>query len=442
MVIVPRPRLLFWTGALALPLAFAAAGPPASTAALALFGAFLLVAIADGLASRRRLEGVEVELPSLVRLSVDRPGTVEVLVRNGSLRSRRLRVGLAFPPGIETPHDDLVADLPGGTSLSRLVWPCTPRRRGRFKLRGCHLEGTSPLGLWDVRRPIQREAELRVYPNLLAGGRGVAALFLRRGTLGVHAQRQVGKGRDFEKLREYIPGDSLDDIHWKATAKRGHPVTKVFQIERTQEVYVVLDASRLSARPSGNPPRAALERSITAALILALAAERQGDLFGLVVFSDRVLSFLRARRGASHFDSCREALYTLAPQAVNPDFEEIATFLRLRLRRRALLLFLTDLDDPVLAESFVKGIDLIRRHHLVLAGMLRPEGARPLFSDAAVASPDDLYRALAGHIAWRGLLELGRVLKVRGATLMLLERETMSADLLTRYVDVKRRQVL
>ena len=89
MVIVPRPRLLFWTGALALPLAFAAAGPPASTAALALFGAFLLVAIADGLASRRRLEGVEVELPSLVRLSVDRPGTVEVLVRNGSLRSRR-----------------------------------------------------------------------------------------------------------------------------------------------------------------------------------------------------------------------------------------------------------------------------------------------------------------------------------------------------------------
>ncbi len=293
-----------------------------------------------------------------------------------------------------------------------------------------------------MRRAIARHPELRVYPNLLAEGKSVAALFLRRGGLGIRAHRQVGKGRDFEKLREYIPGDSFDDIHWKATAKRGHPVTKVFQIERTQEVYVVLDASRLSARASGAPPRAALERFITAALILALAAERQGDLFGLAAFSDRVLSFLRARRGTSHFGACREALYTLVPQIVNPDFEELAAFLRLRLRRRALLLFLTDLDDPVLAEGFVKGVDLMRRHHLVLVGMLRPDGARPVFSDAGVSAPDDLYRALAGHIAWHNLQGLSQILKVRGASLMLLDRETMSADLVTRYVDVKTRQVL
>jgi uncharacterized protein (DUF58 family) len=64
----------------------------------------------------------------------------------------------------------------------------------------------------------------------------------------MHTQRQVGKGRDFEQLREYLPGDGYEDIHWKATAKYGHPVTKVFQIERTQELYVVLDASRLSGR--------------------------------------------------------------------------------------------------------------------------------------------------------------------------------------------------
>src|SRR5206468_11571218 len=154
-------------------------------------------------------------------------------------------------------------------------------------------------------------AGLRVYPDLHSERNEVAALFLRRSHFGTRAQRQAGQGRDFEKLREYVPGDSYDEIHWKATAKRGHPVTKVFQIERTQEVYVVLDASRLSARLSGSPPRSALERSITAALILALAAERQSDLFGLVAFSDRILAFLRARRGKAHFDGCREALYRL-----------------------------------------------------------------------------------------------------------------------------------
>src|SRR5204863_1117351 len=93
-------------------------------------------------------------------------------------------------------------------------------------------------------------SEIRVYPNLLNERKNLAALFLHRGSFGMHAQRQIGKGRDFEKLREYIPGDSYDEVHWKATAKRGRPVTKIFQIERTQEVYVIIDASRLSARPT------------------------------------------------------------------------------------------------------------------------------------------------------------------------------------------------
>src|SRR5438105_2526977 len=113
------------------------------------------------------------------------------------------------------------------------------------------LEAASPLGFWAVRRSLPINLELRVYPNLLRERKSLAALFLNRGAFGLHAQRQIGKGRDFEKLREYIPGDSSDEIHWKATAKRGHPVTKVFQIERTQEVYVIIDASRLSARTAG-----------------------------------------------------------------------------------------------------------------------------------------------------------------------------------------------
>ena len=441
-MIVPRPRLLFWTGALAVPLAFAAAGRPVTTIAFGTFAGFLIVAVADALAARGCLRGLDVELPDLVRLTVDRPSGIEIRVTNGTELGRRVRLGLTLPREFETPHDHRLVDLPAGSAQSRLDWSCTPRRRGRFVARGAFLEDTSPLGLWDVRRLFATRSELRVYPNLVSEGRSVAALFLRQGSLGIHARRQVGKGREFEKLREYIPGDGLDDVHWKATAKRGHPVTKVFQVERTQEVYVVLDASRLSARSWGEPKHPALDRFVTAALVLALAAERQGDLFGLVAFSDRVLSFLRARRGEAHFGACREALYTLEPQIVTPDFEEIAAFLRLRLRRRALLLFLTDLDDPVLAESFVKGLGLLARHHLVLVGMLRPGEARPVFSGPDVARLEDLYRALAGHIVWHNLQELSEVLKTRGATFLLLDRETLSADLVTRYIDIKRRQAL
>jgi uncharacterized protein (DUF58 family) len=328
------------------------------------------------------------------------------------------------------------------------------------------------LGFWSVRARVPLDSEFRVYPNLLTERRNLAGLFLHRGAFGVHAQRQVGKGRDFEKLRDYIPGDSFDEIHWKATAKRGRPVTKVFQIERTQEIYVIVDASRLSARPSvpssefrvpssrpepsgagernaepgtRNPEPAlepALERFLTSALILGLVAEQQGDLFGLLTFSNQVETFLRARNGQAHYDACRDALYTLEPRLVSPDFEEVATFIRLRLRRRALLVFLTALDDPLLAESFVRSMELVCRQHLILVNLLPPAGVRPLFSNAAVASVDELYRELGGHLRWQKLCELQRVLQRRGVRLSLLEDATMSAQLVSQYVGVKRRQVL
>jgi uncharacterized protein (DUF58 family) len=115
--------------------------------------------------------------------------------------------------------------------------------------------------MWQVRRKDPVAMEVRVYPNLR---RNDDLKALRQGVSGVHAMRQVGRGREFEKLREYMPGDGFDEIHWKATARRGRPVTKVFQVERTQEVYVVIDRSRLSGRAAGSNTgdETTLERSI------------------------------------------------------------------------------------------------------------------------------------------------------------------------------------
>lgn len=463
-MIVPQTRLLFWVAAGVVPfLALAGLVPEAAPLAGSLTAALAALIALDALRARGVLDGIRVELPAVVRLSKDRDGAIALEVRNERQAARRLRIGLAFPREIRSASEDLTALLPAGAACSRLAWRCTPRRRGRYLLEHCYLESGSPWGFWSLRARQAARAELRVYPNLLTERRSVAALFLNRGHFGAHAQRQVGKGRDFEKLREYVHGDGYDEIHWKATAKRGRPVTKIFQIERTQEVYVVIDASRLSARSastardgettaagSGSPAAApgdearstVLERFLTAALVLGLAAEQQGDLFGLVTFSDRVQQFVRAKNGKSHYTACRDAIYGLHPRIVTPDFEELCSFIRLRLRRRALLVFLTSLDDPVLAESFVRGLDLVSRQHLVLVNMLQPPGVRPLFSDLAVASLDGVYRELGGHILWHQLCELEKVLQRRGVRFSLLGDERLSAQLVGQYLNVKQRQLL
>jgi uncharacterized protein (DUF58 family) len=321
----------------------------------------LLVTVIDAALSFGVLRGITAELPPVVRLSKDRAGRFSMEIRNPRERARRLRVGLGLPASVQSDSPEQIVAIPAGQPASRIDWSCQPRERGRYALDRVCFEDTSPLGLWASRMWSPVKSELRVYPNLLTERRGMAAMFLHRGSLGRHAQRQIGKGRDFEQLRDYIPGDGLDEISWKATARRGQPVTKVFQIERTQEIYVIVDASRLSARVQPRPADdkkpgvvadrevSTLERYVTAALMLGLAAEQQGDLFGLITFTDQVRTFLRARNGPAHFDACRDELYTLQPRPVTPDFEELASFIRLRLRRRALLVFLTALDDPVLS---------------------------------------------------------------------------------------------
>jgi uncharacterized protein (DUF58 family) len=333
-------------------------------------------------------------------------------------------------------------------------WPFRALKQGAYRLQNCYLETPSRFGFWSLRRSEKLQSEIRVYPDLLRERKKLSGLFLNRG-IGIHAQRQVGKGREFEQLREYLPGDSYEDIHWKATARRGLPITKVYQIERTQQIYVIVDGSRLSARNSDRLGHLAagdlsgrhgnttiMERYTAAALVMGLAADRQGDLFGLLAYDDRVRKFVRAKNGRAHFDVCRDALYTLPARSVTPDFGELFSFVATKIRRRALLIILTNLDDPVLAENFTAHIDLISRQHLVMVNMLKPAGVAPIFSDPAVKTVDDIYTKLGGHLLWRHLREIEKFLQRRGIGFYLMENENLCSDLVSKYLSVKKRQLL
>lgn len=444
---VPRTRLIIWTAIVVLPLsAYATASSSAFVHACAGILAFFCLVAIDAIAGSSRLRGVRIELPALTRLQKDRPGSFEVQIHNEHGHQRMLRLALPFPAEFQRTDEERYVELPAGMTHSRIEWTCLPVKRGEYWLRNVYLETRSALGLWGIRAGQKINAELRVYPNMQDERRHVAALFLRRGQLGVHAQRTTGQGRDFEKLREYIAGDALSDIHWKASARRGSPVTKVYQIERTHEVYVLVDTSRLSARPlpPAEPdglPSTAMERYVSAALLLALAAEQQGDQFGLITFSDRIHSFVRARTGPAHLDACRDRLYSLQPHDVSPDFEELFTTVRLRLRKRALLIILTSLDDPVLAESFVKATDLVARQHLLLVNMLRPPGVEPLFTRPA-AGVEEIYQALAGHLQWQKLRELQLSLRRHAIRLSFLDPSAIAAEVIAQHAEVRARSLV
>lgn len=476
MRLAPRSYLLWWSGLVAVPLAAVAGlAPDATVFAVAGLWLLALVALVDAGLAARTTSGLRVQTPALVRLSKERDGLLPLtFLRDAGAPAARMRVGLAFPPEIKADPDDATVVLPADNPVVRWDWPVIARRRGRFLLDRIFLETSSPFGLWARQENFPIELELRVYPDLRVERRQIASMFLPRGGDGIRKRRQVGKGREFEKLREYVSGDAPEDIHWKATARRRKPITRVYQIERTQEVYVVLDTSRLSARlapltagPGAksaavvrtqaalddadlvaleSAPPTTLERTIASAMLLGDVAARQGDFFGLVTFADRVESFLRARGGVAQHQAVREALFAVEPKMVSPDFGELCAFLRLTLRKRALLVVLTSLDDPVLAESFLHNIALLSRQHLVIVPMVRPPEARPLFTEDAALSPvadtRALYARVGGHLRWRQLHETGEALRRIGVNFSLLDQERMTGQLVNRYLEVKARQLI
>lgn len=435
---VPRNRLLFFA---AIVLPFALIVPVTSSAVAQIsFIVFGFIAILDAWIGNSRKGSVRVVLPVVLRLSKDREGFLPLRIQNPDQEARQIRIGMPFPLEVESPVSDQSVQLPQGSEYSHFEWPCKGIVRGKHRISHCYVEYISPLGLWNLRTVQNSECELRVYPNLFEERKKLASRFLNRDEYGSHSRKMVGQGREFEKLREYVSGDGYDQLHWKATAKRGRPITKVFQIERTQEVYVVVDFSRRSARQVNH--ETALEFFLRSALILGMVAQQQGDLFGVLTLSNRVHGFLRAGNGKAHYHACRDLLYTLQPQLVTPDYEDLFSFVRLRLRRRALLIVLTDLNDPMLAESFANSASLVARHHLLLVNMIRPEGALALFEEANANSVDSLYERLSGHIVWENLKDLRNVLHRYGIPLSQLHLPNMSVELVNQYFAVKERQLL
>jgi uncharacterized protein (DUF58 family) len=382
---------------------------------------------------RSRLGGMAAFTDDEGQMAQAREGALTVRLRKPVALAAKGMAGLALPPSFLCDAEEVALALGAGRTEYALTWRMTPRERGRYPLAEMYVSLRSPLGLWECGRALALGLEVKVFPD---AGKYGSLLARVRGQMGTRLIRQVGKGREFEKLREYTAGDGFDEIHWKATARRGVPVTKVFQTERMQEIYAVIDVSRLMARRFGDS--SALDEYLRVALLLGTAAERRGDRFGLILFHREVSRFLRARNGKAHYAACRAAMFDAQPEPVPADFFELAAFLRSRVPKRSLLFLLTALDEPAAASSLDKAATLLGKRHLPYVVMLQPGGVAPVMAGL----DPDLYAGLAGHLQWRALRELEVSLRTHGVRFHMVRPGELAAKVLGLYDEVKQRQLL
>jgi len=392
-----------------------------------------VVCFVDVWYGRSRMDGMAAYSEDDGQMAQARESGLTVRLQKPAALAGKGMAGLALPASFVCGAEEVALALAAGHTEYELQWRMTPQERGRYPLAQLHVSLRSPLGLWECGRALALGLEVKVFPDAAKYGSLLARV---RGQMGTRLIRQVGKGREFEKLREYTAGDGFDEIHWKATARRGVPITKVFQTERMQEIYAVVDVSRLMARRFGDS--SALDEYLRVALLLGTAAEQRGDRFGVILFHREVSRFLRARNGKAHYAACRAAMFDAQPEPVPADFFELAAFLRARVPKRSLLFLLTALDEPSAALSLDKAATLLGKRHLPYVVMLQPGGVEPVMA----GQDADLYAGLAGHLQWRALRELEMSLRIHGVRFHMVQPGALAAKVLGLYDEVKQRQLL
>lgn len=389
----------------------------------------------------------------------------------GSAQSRRRELRIALMPSTRESETGIRVD--GECQRLRLepeqfplapadkeqvqLWPWTPEitllRRGTWPGPRIGIERRSPFGIWYLRRWFDLPALIRIDADLRPGRREILRSPIYRAMMASRETPWTGHGRDFERLREYQSGDNYAEIAWKSTARRGVPVTRVFQWEQKQEVYFVVDQSRLSAlavdeerhsekdiRDPG-ASRRLLDLAVETALVGATVALEFGDEFGLVTFADEPKSWLRAGSGQFQFQQFRDQVLNLEPLPTTADYEALFANIRVRLRRRAYLVLLADLAERATADSMCRGVALIRSSHVVLMTSVLPFHVSPAFSPSEQPRGDeDVYSALAAEKEYQRLGALARRIRQSGAELRFVPPENFLRTAVEGYLESKREQ--
>jgi uncharacterized protein (DUF58 family) len=254
---------------------------------------------------------------------------------------------------------------------SQFSYRLRPLRRGHFHFSSADLLLPSPLGLWLARRRLDCPGQVRVYPDFARlYGAELMAVDDWLSRLGVRQKPRRGLGLEFHQLREFRDGDSLRQIDWKATARKGTPIAREYQDERDQQILFLLDCGR--RMHSRDDELAHFDHALNACLLLSYVALRQGDAVGLCSFASSTPRYIAPNKGNAQLGVLLNGVYDLHSSLLPADFNQAVEQVLLRQRRRALVVVISNLRDEDDEELLGAMRRLNRRHRVLLASLREP----------------------------------------------------------------------
>jgi uncharacterized protein (DUF58 family) len=385
MVLTGRAGLLAALGAGVVLFA-----PRPGLAALGVAAVVAVLVLADVLAAgSTRAVTFRRSGPRMVRLGES--VAMEILAQNHGRRRVRGVLRDAWPPSAGAEPRQREVGIGRGRQ-QRVTFTLTPTRRGDRQPAAVTLRSVGPLGVAGRQGTHRLPWSLRVVPPFLSRRHLPARLARLRDFEGQIPSLVRGQGTEFDSLREYVVGDDVRSIDWRATARRRDVVVRTWRPERDRRVLIVLDSGRTSAGRVGTWPR--LDWSMDAALLLAALAAHAGDRVDLLAYDRAVRAWSAAVPKTRLLASLVDAMATVEAELVETDYAGMVSAVLTRARRRCLVVLLTDLNATAMREGLLPVLPRLAGTHTVLvaavsdprvAAMAAGRGTSEQVYDAAAA---------------------------------------------------------
>ncbi|TFD01874.1 DUF58 domain-containing protein [Cryobacterium sinapicolor] len=382
------------------------------------------------LAGSPRKVALSRSLPSRVRLGES--VTSDLYLTNTGPRRLNLMVRDAWQPSAGAGNNRTPQVLPPGER--RLVsLSLTPNRRGERRVDHVTLRSFGPLGLWARQATLQAPGQIRVVPPFNARKHLPSRITRLKELDGRTSLLVRGQGTEFDSLREYVRGDDVRSIDWRATARRGDVMVRTWRPERDRRVVVLIDSGRTSAARIDDEPR--LDTAFEASLLLAALASRAGDHVDFIAYDRRVRGRVQGAQGAELLSRMVDTMALIEPELIETDWPAVPGQVRAVTSRRALVVLITSIDAAGASSALLSVLpQLTRRHTVIVASVTDPttlEATRPR------GNREEIYRAAAAE---RALLDVARVsaaIRRQGAEVVTGSPANLPPALADRYIALK-----
>lgn len=365
----------------------------------------------------------------------------EVNIRVESIYSFPVRLEIIdeIPPVFR--RRDVLFRLKLAMGEGKNIWyKLRPTERGVYSFGHVRVFASTPIGLVQRRFTLCQPCDVKVYPSYLMLTRyELLAMSNNLAEMGIKKIRKVGNHTEFEQIKDYVSGDDFRLINWRATARTSRLMVNVYQDERSQQVFNIIDKGRVMQQAFRGMTY--LDYAINASLVLSYIAMRKEDKAGVVTFSDHFEDFVPASRRTGHMQNILEMLYRQQTRFAESDYSALVAEVNQHITKRSLLILYTNFANRISMERQLPYLLQLNRRHRLLVVFFEDHEVKDYLATRSESDEEYYRHVVAEQFAYEQRLIVSS-LKQRGILALLTTPEALSVDVLNKYLEIKTRELL